>query len=57
MRKIFLVSVLSIAIYSCGKKENNQSIDALIESKNTKALQEKKIKEARYSLTFRKHLM
>ena len=43
MRKIFLVSVLSIAIYSCGKKENNQSIDALIESKNTKALQEKKI--------------
>ena len=43
MRKIFLVSVLSIAIYSCGKKENNQSIDALIESKNTKALQEKKV--------------
>jgi len=43
MRKIFLVSVLSIAIYSCGNKENSQSIDALIESKNTKALQEKKI--------------
>ncbi|MBK8600884.1 MAG: efflux RND transporter periplasmic adaptor subunit [Flavobacterium sp.] len=43
MRKIFLVSVLSIAIYSCGNKENNQTIDALIESKNTKALQEKKI--------------
>ena len=42
MRKIFLLSVLSIAIYSCGNKENNQSIDALIESKNTKALVEKK---------------
>jgi membrane fusion protein (multidrug efflux system) len=43
MRKIFLVSVLSIVLYSCGNKENSQSIDALIESKNTKALQEKKI--------------
>jgi RND family efflux transporter MFP subunit len=43
MRKTFLVSVLSIAIYSCGNKENSQSIDALIESKNTKALQEKKV--------------
>lgn len=42
MRKIFLVSVLSIAIYSCGNKENSQSIDALIESKNAKALVEKK---------------
>ncbi|MBL0013968.1 MAG: efflux RND transporter periplasmic adaptor subunit [Flavobacterium sp.] len=42
MRKIFLLSVLSIAIYSCGNKENNQSIDALIESKNAKALVEKK---------------
>jgi membrane fusion protein (multidrug efflux system) len=42
MRKIFLLSVLSIVIYSCGNKENNQSIDALIESKNTKALVEKK---------------
>ena len=42
MRKIFLVSVLSIVLYSCGNKENSQSIDALIESKNTKVLQEKK---------------
>lgn len=42
MRKIFLVSVLSIAIYSCGNKENSQSIDALIESKNATALVEKK---------------
>ena len=42
MRKIFLLFVLSIAIYSCGNKENNQSLDSLIESKNTKALVEKK---------------
>ena len=42
MRKIFLVSVLSIAIYSCGTKENSQSIDSLIDSKNVKALVEKK---------------
>jgi RND family efflux transporter MFP subunit len=42
MRKIFLVSVLSIVLYSCGNKENSQSIDALIESKNAKALVEKK---------------
>lgn len=41
MRKIFLLSVLSLAIYSCEKKEV-QSIDSLIESKNTKALVEKK---------------
>jgi RND family efflux transporter MFP subunit len=42
MRKTFLVSVLSIAIYSCGNKENSQSIDSLIDSKNVKALVEKK---------------
>ena len=42
MRKIFLVSVLSIALYSCGNKENSQSIDSLIDSKNVKALVEKK---------------
>jgi membrane fusion protein, multidrug efflux system len=42
MRKIFLVSVLSIVLYSCRNKENSQSIDALIESKNAKALVEKK---------------
>ncbi|MGG7037139.1 MAG: efflux RND transporter periplasmic adaptor subunit [Flavobacterium sp.] len=42
MRNIFYLSVLSIVLYSCGK-ENNQSIDKLIESKNAKALQEKKV--------------
>ena len=42
MRKILIVSVITLALYSCGNKENNQSIDSLIESKNTKALVEKK---------------
>ncbi len=41
MRKIFLLSVLSFAIYSCGKKEGD-SIDSLIESKNIAALNAKK---------------
>ena len=42
MRKIFLLSILSVVIYSCGNKDNSQSLDALIESKNIKALTEKK---------------
>ncbi len=42
MRKIFLLSVLTLAFYSCGNKEKSQTIDSLIESKNTKALVEKK---------------
>ncbi len=42
MRKIFILSVLTLAFYSCGNKEKSQTIDSLIESKNTKALVEKK---------------
>lgn len=42
MRKIFILTVLSLALFSCGNKESQQSIDALIASKNTKALVEKK---------------
>ena len=42
MRKILILSVLTLALYSCGNKEKSQSIDSLIESKNTKALVEKK---------------
>ncbi len=42
MRKIFILSVLTLALYSCGNKEKSQTIDSLIESKNTKALVEKK---------------
>lgn len=42
MKKIFLLSTLSLLIFSCGKKEDNASIDALIEAKNVTALQAKK---------------
>ena len=42
MRKILILSALTLVLLSCGNKENAQSIDKLIESKNVKALQEKK---------------
>ena len=42
MKKIFLLTTLSILIFSCGNKENNQSIDKLIAAKNVKELQAKK---------------
>ena len=41
-KKIILLSTLSILLFSCGGKENNQSIDTLIDSKNVKELQAKK---------------
>ena len=34
MKKIFLLTTLSILIFSCGKKDDNANIDALVESKN-----------------------
>ncbi len=42
MRKILILSAFTLVFLSCGNKENAQSIDKLIESKNVKALQEKK---------------
>jgi len=42
MRKILLITVLSLSLFSCSKKENSASIDDLIKSKNTKELQAKK---------------
>jgi RND family efflux transporter MFP subunit len=42
MRKLLLISALSILLFSCGGKETNQSIEKLIESKNIKELQAKK---------------
>jgi membrane fusion protein, multidrug efflux system len=42
MKKILSITALSILLFSCGGKENNQSIDELIKSKNTKELQAKK---------------
>ena len=43
MKKILVIISLSILLFSCGKKENVQSIETLIEAKNTKGLQEKKV--------------
>jgi len=43
MKKIILLSVLSLILFACGKGEKEQSIDSLISSKNVKALQEKKV--------------
>ena len=42
MKKILILSTLSILLFSCGKKEDNTNIDALISSKNVTALQAKK---------------
>jgi membrane fusion protein (multidrug efflux system) len=42
MRKILLITVLIISLFSCSKKENTASIDELISSKNLKELQAKK---------------
>lgn len=43
MKKILYLTVLSVIIYSCGGKNNMQSIDKLIETKNIKGLNEKKL--------------
>ena len=43
MKKIILTIVLSISLFSCGKKEDNTNIDTLISSKNVKELQAKKV--------------
>ena len=42
MKKIFLITTLSVLIFSCGKKEETATIDNLIASKNVTALQAKK---------------
>ncbi len=42
MKKIIFLSILASVLFACGNKENNQSIDKLIETKNVKVLQEKK---------------
>ena len=42
MKKIFLFSVLSIALISCSSKETNTSVDSLIASKNAVAIQAKR---------------
>jgi membrane fusion protein, multidrug efflux system len=42
MKKIAVLSLLSFVLFACGKKEDGQSIENLIETKNVKALNEKK---------------
>jgi len=42
MKKTITTGLLAILIVSCGGKENSQSIEALIETKNVKELQAKK---------------
>jgi membrane fusion protein, multidrug efflux system len=42
MNNIISIFILSIFLFSCGKKENNASIDDLIKSKNAKELQSRK---------------
>jgi membrane fusion protein (multidrug efflux system) len=42
MKKIVIISTLSLLLFACGKKEENTNIDTLIASKNVKELQAKK---------------
>ncbi len=42
MRKILLITLASLTILSCSRKEDGKSIDELIEAKNATALQTKK---------------
>lgn len=42
MKKIILITVLLISMFSCKKKEDNTNIEALIKAKNVPALQAKK---------------
>lgn len=43
MKKIYILTASVLLLISCGKKEDSTSIEKLIETKNVKALQEKKV--------------
>ena len=43
MKKISILILTSLFLFSCGNKNNNQSIEALVKAKNVTALQAKKI--------------
>jgi len=43
MKKILFITLTSLFLFSCGNKENNQSIDDLINAKNVNALQARKV--------------
>ncbi len=42
MKKLIIATSIAILLFACGKKENMETIDTLISSKNVKALQDKK---------------
>ncbi|MEK8179260.1 efflux RND transporter periplasmic adaptor subunit [Flavobacterium buctense] len=42
MKKTIILALLAVVLYACGNKENAQSVDQLIASKNVTALQTKK---------------
>jgi RND family efflux transporter MFP subunit len=42
MKKIIILALLALVLYACGNKENAQSVDQLIASKNVTGLQTKK---------------
>jgi membrane fusion protein, multidrug efflux system len=41
-KKLIVITILSLSLFSCSNKDNANNIDTLISSKNVKALQEKK---------------
>ena len=43
MKKLFILATATLLLISCGSSDKNQTIEALIKSKNVKALQEKKV--------------
>ena len=43
MKKLQLIALLTIVLFSCGKKEENANIDSLVASKNLVALKAKRI--------------
>ncbi|WP_026704691.1 efflux RND transporter periplasmic adaptor subunit [Flavobacterium soli] len=43
MKKILIITVFSLLLFSCGKSEKEQSIDKLVSSKDVKGLQAKKV--------------
>ena len=42
MKKIILLTVLSFVLFACENKQNEQSLENLIATKNIKALNDKK---------------
>ena len=42
MKKIFILTTISMLIFSCGKKDDNTNIDALVKSKNLTSIKAKR---------------